>query len=231
MAVPPLSDNTSTLFTNLIEHHLRFSLAKRRWQLGKRDWYRVAALAVRDMLIERMLGDAGSIRRKKCQKTLLFIARIPDRALARKQSVQSRDHRHLPGVGWRETASTCSRCSTKSPTPRSAMAAWDGWRHAFSIRWRRWICPATATGSTTSSVCSGRRSATATRSSGRIAGGATISPWLVTRPEESCLIPVYGRIEHRFNRSRRVQSALDERRGCWSGCRPTCRSAVTAGVR
>ena len=34
------------------------------------------------------------------------------------------------------------------------------------------------------------------------------SPWLVARPEESCQIPVYGRIEYRPDRARRISPDL-----------------------
>ena len=36
----------------------------------------------------------------------------------------------------------------------------------------------------------------------------TSSPWLVARPEESCLIPVYGRIEYRLESPRRISPDL-----------------------
>ena len=56
MAVPPLSEINRNLFDELIDHHIRFSLAKRRGELSKHDWYRVTALVVRDMLVEKMLA-------------------------------------------------------------------------------------------------------------------------------------------------------------------------------
>src|SRR5580704_17977372 len=49
------SEATATLI-ELIKHHIRFSTAKRRAQLSRRDWYHVTALAVRDMLVERMVA-------------------------------------------------------------------------------------------------------------------------------------------------------------------------------
>ena len=62
MAGSPLAETNRKLFTRLIDHHIRFSLAKRRSELSKHDWYVAAALAVRDMLVERMLATQGALR-------------------------------------------------------------------------------------------------------------------------------------------------------------------------
>jgi len=53
MAVPPLSEVNRNLFNKLIDHHIRFSLAKLRIDLTKHDWYRATALVVRDMLVDK----------------------------------------------------------------------------------------------------------------------------------------------------------------------------------
>src|SRR5712672_2421533 len=68
MAVPPLSENNRNLFNTLIDHHIRFSLAKRRVQLTKHDWYRATALVVRDMLIEKMLATRARFERINAKK-------------------------------------------------------------------------------------------------------------------------------------------------------------------
>src|SRR6266481_8084347 len=68
MAVPPLSENNRKLFNTLIDHHIRFSLAKRRVQLTKHDWYRATALVVRDMLIEKMLATRARFERINAKK-------------------------------------------------------------------------------------------------------------------------------------------------------------------
>src|ERR1700730_5594964 len=68
MAVPPLSENNRNLFNTLIDHHIRFSLAKRRIQLTKHDWYRATALVVRDMLVEKMLATRLRFDRNNSKK-------------------------------------------------------------------------------------------------------------------------------------------------------------------
>src|SRR5579862_6941756 len=55
--------HTAGELVDLIEHHLRFSTAKRRAQLSPRDWYRVTALAVRDLLVEKVVATKARFDR------------------------------------------------------------------------------------------------------------------------------------------------------------------------
>ena len=68
MAGSPLAETNRKLFTRLIDHHIRFSLAKRRSQLSKHDWYVAAALAVRDMLVEKMLATRARFERANSKR-------------------------------------------------------------------------------------------------------------------------------------------------------------------
>ena len=68
MAVPPASENNRNLFNTLIDHHIRFSLAKLRIDLTKHDWYRATALVVRDMLVEKMLATRLRFDRNNSKK-------------------------------------------------------------------------------------------------------------------------------------------------------------------
>ena len=54
-----------------------------------------------------------------------------------------------------------------------------------------------------------------------------MSPWLIPRPEEACMIPVYGRIEHRFDRDGEY-GRCGSKRESWSACRRICRFQATA---
>jgi starch phosphorylase len=67
------SDSNRELFASLIEHHIRFTVAKRRMELSGHDWYRVVALAVRDMLVERMLRTLARVEREK-RKRLYYLS-------------------------------------------------------------------------------------------------------------------------------------------------------------
>jgi len=68
MAVPFRNDDNKKLITDLIEHHIRFTLAKRRMNLTRRDWYRAIALAVRDLLVEKMLATHARFDRNSAKK-------------------------------------------------------------------------------------------------------------------------------------------------------------------
>src|SRR5260370_41349877 len=57
-----------TTLVELIEHHIRFSTAKRRAELSRHDWYDVTALAVRDMLVERIVAARTRFDRMGAQK-------------------------------------------------------------------------------------------------------------------------------------------------------------------
>src|SRR5215469_937753 len=59
--------NSSTL-DELIRHHIRFSTAKLRGRLSRHDWYNATALAVRDMLVERMLVTQARFERIGAKK-------------------------------------------------------------------------------------------------------------------------------------------------------------------
>src|SRR5271169_6375159 len=73
MVAFPASEPNRKLFTRLIEHHLRFTLAKRQIQLSKHDWYLAAALAARDMLVEKMLSTKARFVRA-ARKKLYYLS-------------------------------------------------------------------------------------------------------------------------------------------------------------
>src|SRR5690348_14666079 len=58
---------TKTLI-RLIQHHVRFSAGKPRAEMSRRDWYQVTALAVRDMLVERMVATRTRFERNGAKK-------------------------------------------------------------------------------------------------------------------------------------------------------------------
>jgi glycogen phosphorylase len=200
MAVPPLSDTTSSLFANLIEHHLRFSLAKRRGQVDKHDWYVVAALAVRDMLVERMLATQARFEGQNSKKLYylslefligrslennlfnLGVIDICRELLARNgidlQMLFDEEPDAALGNGGLGRLAACFLDS---------LATLDMPGYAYGINYEFGLFrQEISDGYQVERPDSWRRDS---------------SPWLVARPEESCLIPVYGRIEHRFDRS------------------------------
>src|SRR5215472_19347687 len=76
------AENNAALFTRLIDHHIRFTVAKRQIQLSRHDWYRVTALAVRDMLVEQMLETRARFERGGAKKVFyLSVEYMIDRSL------------------------------------------------------------------------------------------------------------------------------------------------------
>ena len=60
---------------------------------------------------------------------------------------------------------------------------------------------------------------------------AAPSPWEIERPEEACLVPVYGRIEHGVDRAGDDNPMWLGLAGCWSAFPTTCRSSAMADER
>ena len=87
--------------------------------------------------------------------------------------------------------------------PRSATAGWDGLRPAFWTRSPRSTCPAYGYGINyeyglfRQEIDNGYQKE---KPDNWLAFG---TPWEIERPEEACLVPVYGRIEHGVDRSGR----------------------------
>ena len=136
---------------------------------------------------------------------------------------------------WRAAAATRGvdlgrRPRSTSRTRRSATAASAAWPPASSTRWRRSTCPASATASTTSTACSASRSTTAASRSGPTTGCRHGTPWLIERPGEAVVVPVYGRIEHAEDRERRLQPDVARLEASSSACPTTCRSSATAAA-
>ena len=70
-------------------------------------------------------------------------------------------------------------------------------------------CPASATASTTSTVCSSRKSITDTSARSRRTGWPEGTPWQIARAEEACMVPLRGRIEHSVDRKGGLQPHVD----------------------
>jgi glucan phosphorylase len=56
IAVTRSSISRTEALADLVQRHIRYSVAKDRAQLTEADWYKAVALAVRDLIIERMIA-------------------------------------------------------------------------------------------------------------------------------------------------------------------------------
>ncbi|HSU91329.1 MAG TPA: glycogen/starch/alpha-glucan family phosphorylase, partial [Sporolactobacillaceae bacterium] len=199
MAVPPLSENNRKLFNTLIDHHIRFSLAKRRVQLTKHDWYRATALVVRDMLIEKMLATRARFERTNAKKLYylsleFLIGRSLENNLFNLGIIDTcRDFLAENGIDLQilfdeepDAALGNGGLGRLAACFLDSLATLDLPGYAYGINYEYGLFRQEI-----------RNGYQVERPD---AWQREISPWLVARPDESCRIPVYGRIEHRIDR-------------------------------
>jgi starch phosphorylase len=198
MAVPPLSDANRDLFIALIEHHIRFTLAKRRIELTKHDWYRATAMVVRDMLIEKMLMTSRRFEQHRSKKLYylsleFLIGRSLENNLLNLGIIEiCREFLAESGIDLQvlfdeepDAALGNGGLGRLAACFLDSLATMDLPGYAYGINYEYGLFRQ------------------------EIRGGYQVerpdawqretSPWLVARPEELCRIPVYGRIEDRFD--------------------------------
>ena len=211
MAVPPLSEINRNLFKSLIDHHIRFSLAKRRIQLSKHDWYRATALVVRDMLVEKMLATRARFDRSSAKKLYylsleFLIGRSLENNLFNLGIIDTcREFLAENGFDLQilfdeepDAALGNGGLGRLAACFLDSLATMDLPGYAYGINYEYGLFRQ------------------------EIRGGYQVerpdawqretSPWLIARPEDSCLIPVYGRIEHRIDRKGEYNPAWVDRR-------------------
>src|SRR5271165_6369322 len=201
---------TATLI-DLIKHHIRFSAAKRRAELSRRDWYQVTALAVRDMLVERMVATRTRFERSGAKKLYyLSLEYLIGRSLesnlfnlgiidACREFLASNgidlqllfDEETDAGLG-NGGLGRLAACFLDSLATLDMPGYAYGINYEFGL-FRQLI----RDGYQIEQPDSWQRET---------------SPWLVARPEESCQIPVYGRIEYRPDRRGEYRQTWVDRR-------------------
>src|ERR1700730_16936786 len=199
MAVPPISDESSRLFKSLIDHHLRFTLAKRRIQLSKADWYRATAMVVRDMLVEKMLATEARIERRNAKKVYylsleFLIGRSLENNLynlglievCREVLAENGFDLQLLFDYEPDAALGNGGLGRLAACFLDSLATLDIPGYGYGINYEY--------GLFRQEIRDGHQIESPD------AWQRETSPWLVERPEDTCLIPVYGRIEHRIDR-------------------------------
>jgi glycogen phosphorylase len=183
---------------DLIEHHIRFSSAKRRARLSRHDWYNVTALAVRDLLVEKMVATQARFDRFGAKKLYylsleyligrslennLFNLGILDscREFLAQNGIELQllfDEEADAGLG-NGGLGRLAACFLDSLATIGMPGYAYGINYEFGL-FRQQIDD----GYQVEQPDSWRRE---------------MSPWLIARPEEACVIPVYGRIEPRID--------------------------------
>jgi len=188
-----------TTLVELIEHHIRFSTAKRRAELSRHDWYYVTALAVRDMLVERIVATRTRFDRMGAKKLYYLsleylIGRSLESNLFNLGIIEScREFLGDNGIDlqflFEEEADAAlgngglgrlAACFLDSLATLGMPGYAYGINYEFGLFRQR-----ISDGFQVEQPDSWRRET---------------SPWLVARPEEACVVPVYGRIEPRVDR-------------------------------
>src|ERR1700720_4818022 len=200
MAVPPLSEVNRNLFNKLIDHHIRFSLAKLRIELTKHDWYRATALVVRDMLVEKMLATRLRFDRNNSKKLYylsleFLIGRSLENNLFNLGIIDTcRDFLAENGIDLQilfdeepDAALGNGGLGRLAACFLDSLATLDMPGYAYGINYEFGLFrQRIKDGFQVEQPDNWRRD---------------MSPWLVARPEEACIVPVYGQIEPRSKRN------------------------------
>ncbi len=180
---------------SLINHHIRFTLAKPRAQLNRRDWYYAVALAIRDLLVDKVLATQARVARRDAKRLYylsleFLIGRslennlynlgvledcrdlLAERGIDLQQLFDEEPDAALGNGGLGRLAA----CFLDSMATLDMPGYGYGINYEFGL-FRQEI----RDGYQVEQPDSWQRET---------------SPWLIPRPEESCLIPVYGHIEH-----------------------------------
>jgi starch phosphorylase len=211
MAASETSEHNRSLFVKLIEHHIRFTLAKRRIDLSKHDWYRATALVVRDMLVEKMLGTRADFERKDAKKLYylsleFLIGRSLENNLFNLGILDlCREYLSENGVDlWPlfdeepDAALGNGGLGRLAACFLDSLATMDMPGYAYGINYEFGIFrQQIRDGYQVEQPDNWQRET---------------SPWLVARPEESVQIPVYGRIEYRPDRRGEYRQTWVDRR-------------------
>ncbi|HKV54537.1 MAG TPA: glycogen/starch/alpha-glucan phosphorylase [Candidatus Binataceae bacterium] len=193
----PQSGDSSGLAA-LIAHHIRFSVAKPRGSMSRHDWYNVTALAVRDMLVERMLAAQAGFERTRAKKLYYLsleylIGRSLENNLFNLGIIdECREFLAENGIGLQPLfdeevdaalgnggLGRLAACFLDSLATLGMPGYAYGINYEFGL-FRQQI----RDGYQVERPDSWRRD---------------VSPWLVARPEAACIVPVYGRIESRID--------------------------------
>jgi starch phosphorylase len=185
-------------FEDLIRYHIRFSRAKRRGRLSRHDWYHVTALAVRDMLIEKMVATEAHFDRFGEKKLYyLSLEYLIGRSLENNlfnlgifdacREFLAENGIELELLFNEETDAglgngglgRLAACFLDSMATLGMPGYAYGINYEFGL-FRQQI----KDGYQVEQPDSWQRE---------------MSPWLIARPDEACMIPVYGRIEPRVD--------------------------------
>lgn len=185
---------------DLVQRHIRYSVAKDRAQLTEADWYKAVALAVRDLIIERMIATQMAFDRVDAKRVYylsmeFLIGRSLDnnlanlnltrecRELLNSQGIdldQLLEHEPDPALG-NGGLGRLAACFLDSMASLGIAGYGYGINYEFGLFKQE--------------IDNGYQ---LEQPDG---WNPDYSPWLIARPDEACLIPLYGRVEDSTDRS------------------------------
>ena len=186
-------------FESLVDRHLRYSVAKERANLSDTDWYRVVALAVRDLTVERMLESQAAFTRADAKRVYylsmeFLVGRSLDnnlvnlglagqcRELLAAHGVDlDRIVEHEPDAALGNGGlGRLAACFLDSMASLGIAGYGYGINYEFGLFKQE--------------IDNGYQVEQPDH------WDADYSPWLLARPEESCIVPIYGRVERSVDR-------------------------------
>jgi glycogen phosphorylase len=185
---------------DLVQRHIRYSIARDRAQLTEADWYKAVALAVRDLIIERMIATQEAFDRADAKRVYylsmeFLIGRSLDNNLANlnltrecrellaSQGIdfdQLLEHEPDPALG-NGGLGRLAACFLDS------MASLGIAGYGYGINYEFGLFKQTIDNGYQLEQPDG--------------WNPDYSPWLIARPEEACLVPLYGRVKHSIDRA------------------------------
>ena len=162
----------------------------------RHDWYKAAALALRDRIVHHWLTGRKAKLRRRPQAGLLSQPGIPDRPPVHRRAEQYGAAAGIRGRARRSRRRPVRTCANASRMRRSAMAASGGSRPASWKAWRRWRFPPSATASATISACSARSSRRAGSTNIPTNGWASATPGNSSGRKWSTRCNFGGSVEH-----------------------------------
>jgi starch phosphorylase len=187
-------------FFDLLEHHVRFTMAKRRTEMTSRDWYRATALAVRDLMVEKMIATQARFDQNGAKKLYyLSLEFLIGRSLENNLfnlGVIDFCHEFLARHGVDLQA-----LFDEEPDPALGNGGLGRLAACFLDSLATLNMPGYAYGINYEFGLFRQEIHDGYQVERPDHWQREHSPWLIARPEESVQIPVYGRIEHRTSRN------------------------------
>ena len=178
-----------------VRHHVRYTLVKEWNQATRSDLWHAFSLAAREQLVDPLL-ETDRRYAARAPKRLVYLSieyllgRVLGSALTNMGALPS----------WRaalaELGLTLDDVEAHEPEPAVGNGGLGRLAACFLDSLATLGCPASATASTTSSASSGRSSKDGWQRERPDHWMADDYPWLIERPDDTCIVPVYGRIEH-----------------------------------